>query len=122
MSQIAARDIVHARLSVRPQALVHRIVFDGRRAVAIEYERGGTLSRAEVRREVVMCAGALETPKLLQLSGIGPGQSLRACGVATIHESLSTRTHSIADTRTSGDFSCNKALIADSFSAESVRS
>jgi choline dehydrogenase len=74
-------------LSVRPRAFVHRIVFDeSRRAVAVEYEQDGSLRRAEVDREVVMCAGALETPKLLMLSGIGPGQALRTRRIATVLE------------------------------------
>lgn len=74
-------------LVVRPKALVHRIVFDeARRAVAVEYEHSGMPARAEVGREVVMCAGALETPKLLMLSGIGPSQALRAHGIAPVLE------------------------------------
>jgi choline dehydrogenase len=78
-------------LVVRARSFVHRIVWDegwgvGRRAVAVEYEHEGTRMRAQVRGEVVMCAGALETPKLLMLSGIGPGQVLRAYGVPVVLE------------------------------------
>ncbi len=74
-------------LVVRARAFVHRLVFDDqRRAVAVEYEHEGTPMRAEVRGEVVMCAGALETPKLLMLSGIGPGEVLRAHGVPVVLE------------------------------------
>ena len=73
-------------LSIRSKALVHRIVFDeDKRAVAVEYEQDGTLRRADVRHEVVMAAGALETPKLLMLSGLGPDQALRFCGIAPVH-------------------------------------
>lgn len=73
-------------LAVRSKARVHRIVFDQhKRAVAVEYEHDGSSCRAEVRREVVMAAGALETPKLLMLSGIGSDQALRACGLAPVH-------------------------------------
>jgi choline dehydrogenase len=72
-------------LVVRARAFVHRLAFDERRrAVAVEYEHEGTRMRAEVRGEVVMCAGALETPKLLMLSGIGPGPVLRAFGVPVV--------------------------------------
>ncbi|MCA9710682.1 MAG: GMC family oxidoreductase N-terminal domain-containing protein, partial [Myxococcales bacterium] len=73
--------VVHAR------ALVHRIVFDEhRRAIAVEYAHEGAHHRAQVRGEVVMCAGALETPKLLMLSGIGPGPVLRTFGLPAVLE------------------------------------
>ncbi len=69
-------------LQVRSRAFVHRVVLDQqRRAVAVEYEQDGARCRAEVCGEVVMCAGALETPKLLMLSGIGPEQALRTQGL-----------------------------------------
>jgi len=76
-------------LVVRARSFVHRLVWDegwgvGRRAVAVEYEHEGTRMRAEVRGEVVMCAGALETPKLLMLSGVGPGPVLRAYGIPVV--------------------------------------
>jgi len=73
--------VVHAR------AFVHRLVFDEhRRAVAVEYEHEGQRRRATVRREVVMCAGALETPKLLMLSGVGPEHILRTLGLSRVLE------------------------------------
>jgi choline dehydrogenase len=72
-------------LVVRPRAFVHRIVFDEqRRAVGVEYEQDGSLCRADVDGEVVMAAGALETPKLLMLSGIGAEQALRTHGIAQV--------------------------------------
>ncbi|RMG98474.1 MAG: hypothetical protein D6705_05830, partial [Deltaproteobacteria bacterium] len=71
-------------LEIRTHARVHRIEFggdDGRRAVAVHYERDGRVVRANVRGEVILAAGALETPKILMLSGVGPGQVLRFAGV-----------------------------------------
>ncbi len=74
-------------LTIEAQAFVHRIVFDqARRAVAVEYEHEGARKRVSVHREVVMCAGALETPKLLMLSGIGPGHILRTLGLPRVLE------------------------------------
>lgn len=74
-------------LRILTGARVHRIVFDAdRRAVGVEYEHAGKLTSVQVRREVVMAAGALETPRLLMLSGIGPSQGLRAAGVPVLHE------------------------------------
>jgi len=76
-----------ANLVVRSAAKVKRIVFDAqRRASGVEYEHDGVLHTAVVRREVVMCAGALETPKLLMLSGIGPGQALRTHELEVVHD------------------------------------
>jgi choline dehydrogenase len=66
---------------------VHRIaVEDGRSAAAVEYDVDGRLERATVRREVLMAAGALETPKLLMLSGLGPSQALRFCDVPVVRD------------------------------------
>ncbi len=74
-------------LQVRTKSKLHRIVFDEhKRAVAVEFEHAGSLQRAQVRREVVMCAGALETPKLLMLSGLGADQALRFAGVRQVAE------------------------------------
>ncbi|PCC74743.1 Choline dehydrogenase [Nannocystis exedens] len=69
-------------LVVRTGAHAHRLVLDDRRrVVAVEYEEGGTRRTAQVRREAVLCAGALESPKLLMLSGVGPRDVLRAHGI-----------------------------------------
>ncbi len=65
-------------LVIETGALVHRLVFDEERhAKAVEYEVDGSPRSASVRREVILCAGALETPKLLMLSGVGPKEHLR---------------------------------------------
>jgi choline dehydrogenase len=86
-----ARDILQparrrAGLHVVTGAHASAIVFEGRRAVGVEYLRPDTRARATVRarREVVVCAGALNTPKLLQLSGIGPGLLLNDLGVPVV--------------------------------------
>jgi choline dehydrogenase len=74
-------------LVVRTGARVHRLVLDrDKRACAVEYAHGGALRRAEIACEAVMSAGAIETPKLLMLSGIGPGQALRAAGIEVVHD------------------------------------
>ena len=79
------KDNPRPNLQIRVNAKVYRIVFDeAHRAVAVNVEVGGVLTRFDVGREVVMAAGALETPKLLMVSGIGPGQALRAVGVDVV--------------------------------------
>ena len=83
-------------LTVETNARVHRIVFDAdRRAVAVEYEQGGVLKRVGVRREVALTAGALESPRLLMLSGVGPAAELRRHGIAPVleHEGVGANLH-----------------------------
>ncbi len=67
------------------RALVQRVLLEGKRAVGVEYRRGGRLILARATREVVLAAGAINSPKLLQLSGIGDPARLKAAGVAPLH-------------------------------------
>lgn len=72
-------------LSVRGHAFVRRVVFDGTRAIGVEAEIAG---RREVifGGDVILCAGAVCSPQLLMLSGVGPADELRALGVNVVHE------------------------------------
>jgi choline dehydrogenase len=72
-------------LKVQTRAQVQRIVFDGPRAAGVEYcDAKGERVRAHATREVVLSAGALSTPKLLMLSGIGPRPALDRHGIAPV--------------------------------------
>ena len=73
-----------ANVELRTRAHVTRILFEGTRAVGVEYRRGGRVERVLARREVILCGGAINSPQLLQLSGIGAGGHLRAVGVAPV--------------------------------------
>lgn len=75
-----------ANLHIITEALVTRIVLEGRRAVGVSYERGDQVHEVRAAREVVLSAGALHTPHLLQTSGIGPGALLQAHGVRVVHD------------------------------------
>jgi len=72
-------------LQVVVKARVNRIVFDGRRAVAVDYERGGAVERADAEREVILSAGAVNSPHILQLSGIGAPEHLNRIGIPVHH-------------------------------------
>jgi choline dehydrogenase len=83
-------------LTIVTGARAHRILFDAdRRATGVEYEHDGARATAEVKREVVLCAGALESPKLLLLSGVGPAAHLRELGVSVVADrpSIGTGLH-----------------------------
>ncbi len=71
------------KLQLRTSAQVQRLLFEtGPRATGIEYRQAGQTRRAYARREIILCAGALATPKLLLLSGVGPATALGELGIA----------------------------------------
>jgi choline dehydrogenase len=76
-----------ANLRIETGALATRILFDGKRAIGVEFRRNGKLMRARARAEVVLAAGSVESPKLLELSGIGRGDVLNQHGIELLHES-----------------------------------
>jgi choline dehydrogenase len=69
-------------LRLETQAVATRVIIEKDRAVGVEYRQGGTLHTARARREVLLSAGALASPKLLLLSGIGPEDELRPHGIS----------------------------------------
>ena len=73
-------------LTVVTGALSERVVLEGRRAVGVAYLRQGGRVTAKAAREVILAAGSIGSPQLLQLSGIGPGDVLRAAGVEVAHD------------------------------------
>ena len=75
-----------ANLTIATHATVHRLELAGRRVTGVAFEQYGAMRQATARREVVMAAGAIGTPQILQLSGIGPGDLLQRHGIATRHE------------------------------------
>src|SRR5258708_11487156 len=87
----AARAYLHPamrrpNLTVVTRALVGRVVFEGGRAVAVEYSvRGGAVRRAH-GAEIILCGGAFNSPQLLQLSGVGNAAELKAVGVDVVHD------------------------------------
>ncbi len=74
-----------ANLKVLTHALASRIVFEGRRAVGLEYTRGGDTHRVDAR-EVILSAGPINSPQLLKLSGVGPAAELRTLGISVVHD------------------------------------
>jgi choline dehydrogenase len=77
--------IQRPNLTVRTGALTTRVLIEGGRATGVEYRSGGRVHTVRARREVVLSGGAVNTPQLLLLSGIGPAGHLREVGVDVVH-------------------------------------
>src|SRR5690606_13793735 len=69
-------------LVIRTGALARRVLLEGGRATGVEYARSGRIETARAAREVLLCGGAINSPQLLMLSGIGPAGELRRHGIA----------------------------------------
>lgn len=72
-------------LTVHTQALVERIVFKGKKAVAVEVSINGQQFTLEARKEIILAAGALQTPQLLMVSGVGDSAELSQHGIPVVH-------------------------------------
>ncbi len=73
-------------LQVITGAHTTRILMEGKRAVGVEYAQAGELKQLKATREVLLCAGALQSPQVLMLSGIGPAAHLKQHGIAVVHD------------------------------------
>ncbi|HEX8827339.1 MAG TPA: choline dehydrogenase [Xanthobacteraceae bacterium] len=73
-------------LHVETDAHVTQILLEGRKAIGVRYDHHGSARIAHAKREVIVAAGALQSPQLLQLSGIGPGPLLQRMGIPVVHE------------------------------------
>ena len=73
-------------LEVITGALSQRILLEGKRASGVEFIRGGNKQSLSARREVILSAGPIASPHLLQLSGIGPAAVLQQAGIDVVHD------------------------------------
>jgi len=73
-------------LRVETAALAQRILFEGRRARAVEYRQAGALRTARARKEILVSSGAYNSPQLLQLSGVGPAELLQKHGIDVVFD------------------------------------
>lgn len=73
-------------LTVVTNAHVERVIFEGKRATGIAYKVGGKEQRAMAGREVILSAGAIGSPQILMLSGVGPASHLRDIGIDVVHD------------------------------------
>jgi len=78
--------LARRNLQVLTGVQVTRLLLEGRRAVGVELQQGATRRSLEARRQVLLAAGALQSPQLLMLSGIGPGAHLQQQGIEVVHD------------------------------------
>lgn len=109
--------LTRPHLAVRTGALVRRVMFEGRRAVAVEYaEADDTLRLVHARQDVILAAGAIQSPQLLELSGIGDARLLQALGIPVVAdrpgvgENLSDHFHIRVSWRSHGVVTVNDLL------------
>ena len=75
-----------SNLTVITHALVHKVVFEDKQAVGVRYERKGKAVNVRCNKEVVLSAGSIGSPHILQLSGVGAADTLKQAGIAQVHE------------------------------------
>ena len=75
-----------ANLRIETEAVATRLVFEGRRCVGVAIRQHGQERVVRAAREVLLCGGAVNSPQLLQISGVGPAEHLRSIGVEVVHE------------------------------------
>ena len=81
------RPALHRKnLTVESGALATRVLLQGGRAVGVAYRQGGAGRETRVRREVILSAGAIGSPQLLMLSGVGPAEHLRSLGIPVVRD------------------------------------
>jgi choline dehydrogenase len=73
-------------LQIEVHALTHNVMVEGKRAVGVRFAQHGVVREARARREVLLCGGAINSPQILQLSGIGPGALLHGLGIEVAHD------------------------------------
>ena len=75
-----------SNLQVITGALTQKVLFEGRRAVGVVFRQGGVERTVRARRDVILCGGAIGSPQMLMLSGVGPVGQLSALGIPVVHE------------------------------------
>jgi choline dehydrogenase len=80
-------------VTLRTRSHATRVLFEGTQAVGVEYRHGKTLKQAFARHEVILSGGAINSPQLLNLSGIGDGAHLQALGINVIHNAPAVGQH-----------------------------
>lgn len=108
-------------LTVVTGAQVDRIGFDGRRAISISYYRKGRRNVVRACREILLTAGAVGSPQLLQLSGVGSGKTLRGLGIDVVHDAPHVGQHLQDHFGINYIFKANRPTLNDVFGSMTGR-
>jgi choline dehydrogenase-like flavoprotein len=79
-------NLARSNLTVISSAHTTRILTEGKQAVGVEYRQGSETKQIKASREVLLCAGAFQSPQILMLSGVGPATELQKHGIAVVHD------------------------------------
>ena len=79
-------NLARPNLTVITSAHTTRLLLEGKRAVGVEYRQGSEVKQIKASREVLLCAGAFQSPQILMLSGVGPAAELQKHGIAVVHD------------------------------------
>jgi choline dehydrogenase len=99
-------------LRVETHALTTRVLFKGQRATGVEFKQATGTLRAQARREVILAAGAINSPQLLLLSGIGPAEELRALEIGVVHDAVDVGSNLQDHLGVTSYFECSQAVTA----------
>jgi choline dehydrogenase len=114
-------------LRVETEALAARLLFDGKRCTGVAFRQRGKTIEARAAKEVILSGGAINSPHLLQISGIGPADHLQSIGVPVVHElrgvGANLQDHYVARVshRVKGAISINKLARGARLMREAVR-
>jgi choline dehydrogenase len=75
-----------ANLRLETGVLVEKLLFDGKRAIGVRFRQNGRLVEARAKSEIILSAGSVGSPQILQLSGVGPAEWLAELGIALVHD------------------------------------
>jgi len=109
------------RLTLATRAVATRVLFDGIRAVGVEYEQDGVTRRAMATREVILSAGPIKSPQLLELSGVGDGARLQALGISVRHHLPGVGENLIDHLQSRITFACTQPITLNEIVRSPVR-
>ncbi|WP_260854633.1 GMC family oxidoreductase [Paraburkholderia sp. BCC1884] len=108
-------------LTLKTEALATRVLFNGKRAVGVEYVQGGITRKAHARNEVILSAGPIKSPQLLELSGIGGADRLQRLGIDVIQHSPGVGENLIDHLQARITFECTQPITLNEIVKSPVR-
>ncbi|WP_321795895.1 GMC family oxidoreductase [Caballeronia sp. J97] len=111
----------HANLRLVTEANASRVILENGRAMGVEYKHEGQTKRAMAAREVILCAGPVKSPQLLELSGIGNADKLKDLGISVQHDLPGVGENLIDHLQSRITFACARAITLNEIMASSMR-